>query len=107
VWAQEFWEFPAWAAGADPLFAEASSWARPIRFRGGVGGHASVREVGEQTTRHGVRRVVYAHIGPPSIRAMDAGLAPEAGEWGREGRTYVDRVTSARRHCPGPGDDEA
>ncbi|MGP3966265.1 MBL fold metallo-hydrolase [Streptomyces sp. 6N223] len=89
VWAPEFWEFPGWAAGADLMFADASSWTRPIRFRGGVGGHASVREVGEQAARRGVRRVVYAHIGRPSIRAMDAGLAPDVGEWGREGRSYV------------------
>jgi hypothetical protein len=89
VWAPEFWEFPTWAAGADLLLTEAASWNRPIRFRGGVGGHASVHEVGRQARCHGVRRVIYAHIGRPSIRAMDAGLRPEVGEWGREGRTYT------------------
>jgi hypothetical protein len=40
VWAPEFWRFPAWADGADLMFAEAAGWNRPIRFRGGVGGHA-------------------------------------------------------------------
>ncbi|MHA5048312.1 hypothetical protein [Streptomyces sp. SD15] len=31
---------------------------------------------------------VYAHIGRPCLRAMDAGPKPTWGEWGREGRTY-------------------
>ncbi|MEV0634560.1 MBL fold metallo-hydrolase [Streptomyces sp. NPDC050619] len=92
VWAPEFWEFPAWAAGADLMFADAAAWARPIRFRGGVGGHASVRAVAEQAVRHGVRRLVHAHIGRPGIRAIDAGLRPPAGEWGVEGRTYSLRL---------------
>lgn len=89
VWAPEFWEFPSWAADADLMFAEAAAWDRPIRFRGGVGGHASVVEIGAQAERHRVRRLVYAHIGRPCIRAMDAGLAPQTGEWGRQGRTYT------------------
>ncbi|MCC5477773.1 MBL fold metallo-hydrolase [Streptomyces sp. NPDC059680] len=89
VWAPEFRTFPAWAADADLMFAEASSWDRPIRFRGGVGGHAPVRDVGAEAARNRVGRLVYAHIGRPCLRAMDAGLTPEHGEWGREGRTYV------------------
>ncbi|MGP3950075.1 MBL fold metallo-hydrolase [Streptomyces sp. 7N604] len=91
VWAPEFWEFPAWAAGADLMFADAAGWDRPIRFRGGVGGHASVRETAEAAVHHGVRHLVFAHIGRPSIRAMDAGLRPGVGEWGTEGRTYMLR----------------
>ena len=40
VWAPEFLEFPAWAAGADLMFADAAGWARPIRFaRGPAGTH--------------------------------------------------------------------
>ncbi|MGP3983180.1 MBL fold metallo-hydrolase [Streptomyces sp. KR80] len=92
VWAPEFWEFPAWAADADLMFAEAAAWNRPIRFRGGVGGHASVQQVADAAVRHGVRRLVYAHIGRPTIRAMDAGHKPMSGEWGVEGRTYTLRV---------------
>lgn len=91
VWAPEFWEFPSWAAGADLMFAEAAAWNRPIRFRGGVGGHADLREVCHEAASHGVSRLVYAHIGRPCLRAMDAGLEPEWGEWGREGRTYTLR----------------
>ncbi|UUU26370.1 MBL fold metallo-hydrolase [Streptomyces sp. DSM 40750] len=88
VWAPEFWEFPAWAAQADLMFAEAAAWDRPIRFRGGVGGHTPVLTIAEQAVRHGVRRLVYAHIGRPSLRAIDAGCKPPVGEWGVEGRTY-------------------
>jgi hypothetical protein len=39
VWAPELYEFPAWARGADLMFAEAAAWDRPIRFASGVGGH--------------------------------------------------------------------
>ena len=90
VWAPEFYRFPTWAAHADLLFADASSWNRPIHFRGGVGGHASVRDVEASALRYGVRRVVYAHIGRPCIRAIDAGLQPpHIGEWGTQGATYT------------------
>ena len=89
VWAPEFWTFPEWAAAADLMFAEAAGWDRPIRFRGGVGGHMCVRDVAAAAVAHGVRRLVYAHIGRPSIRAIDAGRTPHFGEWGREGHTYV------------------
>jgi Beta-lactamase superfamily domain len=95
VWAPEFWRFPAWAAGADLMFAEAAAWDRPIRFRGGVGGHASVHNIAAQARRLGVRRLVYAHIGRPVIRALDAGLRPPVGEWGVPGRTYHLPVPAA------------
>ena len=89
VWAPEFCRFPCWADRADLMFAEAAGWDHPIRFRGGVGGHASVAQVAAEAARRGVRRLVYAHIGRPSLRAMDAGLQPPFGEWGAEGRTYT------------------
>lgn len=88
VWAPEFWEFPEWAAGADLMFADAAGWDRPIRFRGGVGGHASVLATAAHASRFGVRRVVFAHIGRPALRALDAGLQPPFGEWGIPGRAY-------------------
>lgn len=91
VWAPEFWEFPGWADGADLMFADAAGWRRPIRFRGGVGGHASVTAIAEEARRRDVRRLVFAHIGRPSIRAQDAGLVPPYGTWGEEGRTYLVR----------------
>lgn len=89
VWAPEFWEFPEWSAGAELMFADAAAWTRPIRFAGGVGGHASVGAVAAEARRRGVRRLVLAHIGRPAIRAHDAGERPPYGEWGREGRHYV------------------
>lgn len=88
VWAPEFWEFPVWASGADLMFADAAAWRRPIRFAGGVGGHADVQDTAEQARRHGVGRLVLAHIGRPAIRAIDAGDQPSYGEWGIEGRVY-------------------
>ncbi|MFC5638992.1 hypothetical protein [Streptomyces bullii] len=104
VWAPEFWEFPAWVAGADLMFAEAAAWGRPIRFPGGVGGHATVQDVAAQALRHGVRRLVYAHIGRPVLRAIDAGARPPAGEWGVEGRTYsVPLPVSRSTPAAGPG----
>lgn len=88
AWAPEFWEFPRWAAGVDLLFADAAGWDRPIRFAGGVGGHASVTATASAAREAGVRRVVFAHIGRPSIRAIDRGLRPPFGVWGVEGRAY-------------------
>lgn len=89
VWAPEFWQFPEWADGADLMFADAAGWRRPIRFRGGVGGHACVADIADEARRRGVRRLVFAHIGRPSIRALDSGLDPPYGIWGEEGRTYL------------------
>jgi hypothetical protein len=89
AWAPEFWQFPDWASGVDLLFADAAGWARPIRFRGGVGGHAAALDVAEQARRRGVRRLVLAHIGRPTIRAIDAGLTPPFGEFGHDGQRFV------------------
>jgi hypothetical protein len=88
VWAPEFMAFPDWAAGADLMFAEAAGWARPIRFARGTGGHAPVLEVGRRARETGVRRLVFAHIGRPTLRALADGLTPPFGEVGVEGRTY-------------------
>jgi hypothetical protein len=94
VWAPEFLEFPRWAAGAPLMFAEAAAWNRRIWFAGRVGGHASVIEVCNAAMRHGVGRLVLAHLGRPTLAALDRGLHPPFGEVGREGRTY--RPTSPR-----------
>lgn len=88
AWAPEFWAFPAWAAGAELLFADAAGWDRPIRFAGGVGGHMAALQVAAEARARQVSRLVFAHIGRPSLRAIDAGLPLPFGEWGRPGRTY-------------------
>jgi hypothetical protein len=85
VWAPEFFKFPAWAKSADLMFAEAAGWNRPIYFRGGVGGHACVVKVAREAKRRGIQRLVFAHIGRPTIRAIDAGNRPEFGEFGEDG----------------------
>lgn len=88
AWAPEFLRFPDWANRADLMFAEAAGWKRPIRFAGGVGGHAAALEVVEQARRRGVQRLVLAHIGRPTIRALEAGELPPFGEVGRDGAVY-------------------
>jgi hypothetical protein len=88
AWAPEFWAFPAWAAGVDLMFADAAGWNRAIRFAHGAGGHMAALQVAAQACDHGVGRLVFAHIGRPSLRAMDAGCRLPFGEWGQPGRTY-------------------
>jgi hypothetical protein len=98
AWAPEFFEFPRWADSADLMFAEAAGWNRPIRFRGGVGGHACAIEVARVAQLHGVKRLVFAHIGRPTITAIDAGHRPPFGEFGRDGDVYfVSRAQTIRR----------
>lgn len=88
VWAPEFLEFPGWARGADLMFAEAAGWSRPIRFARGTGGHLDVLAVARAARRAGVRRLVFAHIGRPTIRARDRGLTPEFGEFATDGQVF-------------------
>jgi hypothetical protein len=91
VWAPEFLDFPSWAAGADLLFADAAGWARPIRFARGTGGHAAALTVAEQARAQHVGRLVFAHIGRPTIRAIDAGHTAPFGEFGADGASYTLR----------------
>ena len=95
VWAPEFWLFPAWAAGADLMFADAAGWNRPIRFAHGAGGHMAALDVAGQARQHQVKRLVFAHIGRPSLRAIDAGYRLPFGEWGELSRTYRIPVPGA------------
>jgi hypothetical protein len=97
IWAPEFLEFPSWAAGADLMFADAAGWARPIRFAHGTGGHAAALAVAEQARVQHVGRLVFAHIGRPTIRAIDAGQAAPFGEFGADGASYtLTRANSGR-----------
>jgi hypothetical protein len=88
VWAPEFLKFPDWASGADLMFADAAGWARPIRFARGAGGHAAALTVAELAAAHKVGHLVFAHIGRPTIAALDAGLVPPFGEFGTDGAVY-------------------
>jgi hypothetical protein len=92
VWAPEFFRFLAWARDADLMFAEASSWHRPIRFRGGVGGHLDATSVQRAACRARVKRLVFAHVGRPTIRAIAAGLRPVFGEFGHDGQGFRPRL---------------
>jgi hypothetical protein len=89
AWAPEFIKFPAWANGVDLLFAEAASWNRPIRFAGGVGGHMPVLAVAEAARRAGIRRLVFAHIGRPTLRALAEGHRPPFGEIAHDGQAFI------------------
>jgi hypothetical protein len=88
VWAPEFLEFPGWAAGAELMFAEAAGWSRAILFRGRVGGHLDVLSVAAEARRRGVRRLVFAHIGRPTIRAIDRQERPPFGEFAHDGQVF-------------------
>jgi hypothetical protein len=89
AWAPEFLEFPEWAAGVDLMFADAAGWARPIRFAHRAGGHAAALDVAQQAARQGVGRLVFAHIGRPTIAAINAGHLPPFGEFGADGVVYT------------------
>jgi hypothetical protein len=88
VWAPEFDRFPRWARNADLLFAEAAGWSHPIRFAGGVGGHAAALDVARSARRVKVKRLVFAHVGRPTLRALDAGASFPFGELGRVNQVY-------------------
>jgi hypothetical protein len=87
VWAPEFWSFPAWAAQADLAFLEAAAWNRPVRFRGGVGGHAPVQRTWREAQDAGIRHVVFVHIGRQTIRAINGGET-EGLEFARDGQVF-------------------
>jgi hypothetical protein len=70
------------------MFADAAGWNRAIRFARGAGGHMAALQIAEQAREHRVARLVFAHIGRPSLRAIDAGCRLPFGEWGKPGRTY-------------------
>ncbi|MPZ50241.1 MAG: hypothetical protein GEU75_13250 [Dehalococcoidia bacterium] len=95
VWTPEFWTFPDWAAGADLAFLEAAAWTRPIRFRGGVGGHAPVQRTAQEAQEAGVRRVVFVHIGRPTIHAIDSGEG-QALEFATDGQVFEFEVEVQR-----------
>lgn len=70
------------------MVADAAGWNRPVRFAHHAGGHMAALDVAEAARRHHVRRLVFAHIGRPSLRAIDAGYRLPFGEWDQPGRAY-------------------
>jgi hypothetical protein len=99
VWAPEFYRFPAWAGGADVMFAEGAGWDHPIRFAGGVGGHMDVVAVAHAAKRRRVKRLVFAHIGRPTLRALSRGKQPPFGELAADGQTFlIGRKRKRRGH---------
>lgn len=112
---------PGLGGGHRPDVPEAAGWARPIRFAKGAGGHAPALEVAGQAVRHGVRRLVFAHIGRPTITALDTGprgrapvrptmpIPPAADRWpgglSRQAQPAATALTSAKScgtgRCPG------
>lgn len=105
VWAPEFYRFPGWARGADLLFAEGASWDRPIRFAGGVGGHMDVQRVAAAARRAGIARLVFAHIGRPTLRALDQGERAPFGEFAADGQVFTAASPGRRvgRSCAALG----
>jgi hypothetical protein len=103
VWAPEFFRFPTWARDADLMFAEASSWKVPIHFRGGVGGHLDALSVQRAARRAGVERLVFTHIGRPTIRAIAGGWRPFFGELGHDGQIFRPRLRAKLGRSRGHG----
>lgn len=100
IWAPEFYRFPLWARRADVLFAEGAAWDHPIRFVGGVGGHLDVLATASQAKRLGVKRLVFAHLGRPTLRALSRGKEPPFGELAADGQTF--RVARRPRPAEAP-----
>jgi hypothetical protein len=91
AWIPEFFEVPAWIDRFDLVFADGAGWARPIRFAHRTGGHACVLDVAREAQARGVRRLVFAHLGRPTLRALDAGKRPPFGELGHDGQIFTLR----------------
>ena len=86
IYAPEFWKFPArQAKGADVAILEGSAWDRPIRFAGGVGGHAAILDTLNRAKAVGVKRIIFTHIGKPVEEAKDK-WEEEGVEIGEDGQ---------------------
>lgn len=84
------------------MFAEAAAWDRPIRFAGGAGGHLDVQAVARAARRLGVKRLIFAHIGRPTLRALDRGFRPAFGGFAVDGQVFAcSRQRASRTVAPG------
>jgi hypothetical protein len=77
----------------DLMFAEAAAWNHPIGFVGGVGGHLDVLAVARTAQRYGIKRLVFAHVRRPTLRALNRGLRPPFG-------VMDDEVFACARRSP-------
>jgi hypothetical protein len=76
VWTPVLGGFPAWAEGADLMFADATE------------SRAQVGDLAADAKHLGVRRLVFVRLGTAAMSALDSGGRPPYGEWGQESRTY-------------------
>jgi hypothetical protein len=51
----------------------------------------SIPAVGAPASRRGVKRLVFAHIGRPTLRALARGVTPPFGEIAADGQVFVIR----------------
>jgi ribonuclease BN (tRNA processing enzyme) len=72
------------------------AWDRRIRFAGDVGGHMAALDVAVAERRAGVRRLVFAHIGRPTLRALDRAVRPTFGEFAIDGQVFAPRRFKSR-----------
>jgi hypothetical protein len=100
MWAPEFLAFPEWAAGADLLFAEAAGWSRPIRFARGTGGHAAAVDVARNARDRGVERLVFAHIGRPTIGPSTGAAARRSASSAPTGTVTASNARPGWPHRP-------
>jgi hypothetical protein len=54
-----------------------------------VGGHLHVLAVAEEARPAGIKRLVFAHIGRPTIRALDRGDRPPFGEFAGDDQRFM------------------
>jgi hypothetical protein len=49
----------------------------------------AMQAVARAARRHRVKRLVFAHIGRPTLRALEAGLSPTFGEFATDRQVFV------------------
>lgn len=96
VWAPEFFEISAMGRERRSDIRRRGRLEPAHPLREGAGGHASVFDVAREAAKRRVKRLVFAHVGRPVIRALEKGLTLPWGELGREGARYLagDAATS-------------
>ena len=94
AYAPKFTSFPAWAEDADLLVTYAGSWRTDAHF---TTEHLAVDELSKSANEFGVRRTIYLPVGKGAVRAMNTGLTPPNGEWGRDGDYWTIKRSAPAR----------